>query len=113
VPFTETDAIGARLARVRAACEAIGRPADTLVLSAAHVLCVGADEAEFARRAAAIRRDPAELRRDGYAGTVSDVVDRLGALAELGVRRVYLQVLDLHDLDHLELVAREVAPQLP
>jgi len=113
VPFAEIDAIGARLARVREACETIGRPADTLVLSAAHVLCVGADDAEYARRAAAIHRDPAELRLQGVAGTVSEAVDRLGRLAELGVRRVYLQVLDLHDLDHLELVAREVLPQLP
>jgi hypothetical protein len=39
-------------------------------------------------------------------------VDRLGSLRDQGVERVYLQVLDLHDLDHLDLVAREVAPQL-
>lgn len=113
VPFTEIDSIGERLARVRAACEAIGRPADTLVPSAALVMCVGADDAEYARRAAAIHRDPTELRAQGVAGTVSEAVDRLGRLAELGVRRVYLQVPDLHDLDHLELVAREVLPQLP
>src|SRR5665647_3427779 len=56
---------------------------------------------------------PAELRLQGVAGTVGEAVDRLGRLAELGVPRVYLQVLDLHDLDHLELVAREVLPQLP
>ena len=46
------------------------------------------------------------------AGTPSALVDRLGVLAELGLERVYLQVLDLHDLDHLELVASEVASQL-
>ncbi len=99
-------------ARVRAACEAIGRHADDLVRSVALVLCVGADEAELTRRAAAIGREPAELREHGVAGTVSEAVDRLGTLAEMGVRRVYLQTLDLHDLDHLELVAAEVAPQL-
>jgi F420-dependent oxidoreductase-like protein len=100
------------LARVRAACEAIGRRADDLVYSAALVLCVGADDGEYARRAAAIGRDPAELRANGVAGTVSEVVDRLGALAEMGVQRLYLQTLDLHDLDHLELVAAEVAPRI-
>jgi len=98
--------------RVRAACEEIGRPAEDLVYSVALVLCAGADDAEVARRAAAIGREPAELRRNGVAGTVSEVVDRLGALAEAGTQRVYLQVLDLADLDHLALVAQEVAPQL-
>ena len=42
----------------------------------------------------------------------AQLVDRLGVLAETGVTRAYLQVLDLHDLDHLELVAAQVAPQL-
>ena len=76
------------------------------------VLCAGADDAEVTRRAAAIGREPAELRANGIAGTPSEVTDTLGALAELGVSRVYLQVLDLHDLDHLDLVAREVMPRL-
>jgi alkanesulfonate monooxygenase len=40
------------------------------------------------------------------------VVDQLGALAALGVARVYLQVLDLRDLDHLELIASTVMPQV-
>lgn len=110
--FPEIDDIPQMFARVRAACEAVGRPADDLTYSAALVMCVGADEAEFSRRAAAIGREPAELREHGIAGTVSEVVDRLGTLAEHGASRVYLQALDLADLDHLDLVAREVAPQL-
>jgi hypothetical protein len=76
------------------------------------VAAVGQDEAEFARRAAAIGREPAELREHGVAGTVTEVVDRLKALEAVGVERVYLQILDLADLDHLDLVAREVRPQL-
>jgi len=75
-------------------------------------MAVGADEAEFARRAARLGRAPAELREHGVAGTVSEAVDRLGALAQMGAQRVYLQVLDLADLEHLDLVAREVMPQL-
>ncbi|HQY32521.1 MAG TPA: TIGR03560 family F420-dependent LLM class oxidoreductase [Actinotalea sp.] len=98
--------------RVAAACEEIGRDPHTLVRSVALVLCVGADDAEVARRAGAIGRDPAELRAHGVAGTVTEAVDRLGALAEAGAQRVYLQVLDLADLDHLDLVAREVVPRL-
>ena len=50
--------------------------------------------------------------RTGWRARPAEVVDRLGRFAEAGATRVYLQVLDLSDLDHLELVAREVMPQL-
>ncbi|ASR55661.1 LLM class F420-dependent oxidoreductase [Cellulomonas sp. CW35] len=110
--FPELDTVEAKFARARQACEEIGRPADDLVLSAALVLCVGTDEQEFARRAAAIGREPAELREHGLAGTPGEVVERLQWLRGLGASRVYLQMLDLADLDHLELVADAVAPQL-
>jgi len=85
----------------------------TVISSAALVVCVGRTEAEFARRAAAIGRDPAKLRGNGCAGTPAEAVQRIGEYAEAGASRVYLQVLDLGDLDHLELVASEVLPQLP
>jgi alkanesulfonate monooxygenase len=98
--------------RVRAACEAAGRDPDSLVYSAALALCAGADEASFERRAAAIGREPAEVRRHGAAGTVNEVVDVLGRWRAAGAERIYLQVLDLADLDHLWLVASDVAPQL-
>ena len=80
--------------------------------SNALVLCVGADEAELDRRAAAIGRDKDELRENGLAGTPQEVVDKIGRYAELGAERLYLQVLDLSDLDHLRLVAREVMPHV-
>lgn len=110
--FPEFSDLPGLYARVRSACEEIGRPADDLTYSVALVLCVGEDEGDFRRRAQAVGREPDELRRHGIAGTVTEAVDRLGALAADGVERVYLQVLDLADLDHLELVAREVAPRL-
>jgi F420-dependent oxidoreductase-like protein len=112
VPF-ESAEVNARLfAGVRDACAEAGRDPSSLVLSSALVLCVGKDEAEFARRAAAIGRDVDELREHGVAGTPAEAVDVLGRYAEAGAQRVYLQVLDLADLDHLDLVANEVAPQL-
>jgi F420-dependent oxidoreductase-like protein len=98
--------------RVRAACEAIGRDPGSMVYSAAQVLCCGGDEAEFTRRAAAIGRSPDELRRDGAAGTPDEVAERLRSYRDAGAGRLYLQVLDLTDLDHLRLVAEAVAPQL-
>jgi F420-dependent oxidoreductase-like protein len=112
VPFASA-ADNARLfAGVRDACEETGRDPASLVYSSALVLCVGKDEAEIARRAAAIGRDVDELRRHGVAGTPAEAVDVLGRYADAGAQRVYLQVLDLTDLDHLDLVAGEVAPQL-
>ncbi|WP_072313738.1 TIGR03560 family F420-dependent LLM class oxidoreductase [Agrococcus sp. Marseille-P2731] len=87
--------------------EAIERAERTrpVVRSVALVACVGADEAAFARRAAAIGREPAELREHGIAGTRAEVEDRLGTLAADGVERVYLQTLDMGDLEHLDELA--------
>lgn len=110
--FPELDTVADKFAGVRSACEQIDRPADELVLSAAFVLCVGRDEAEFRRRAQAIGREPDELREHGLAGTPGEVAERLRWLGEQGATRTYLQVLDLADLDHLALVAEEVVPQL-
>jgi F420-dependent oxidoreductase-like protein len=112
VPFSPLDVFRNQRATVSEACERAGRDPATMLWSAALVLCVGKDDDEFLRRAAAIGRQPEELRRDGVAGTVSEAVDRLGAFAEAGADRVYLQVLDLGDLEHLRLVASDVTPAL-
>ncbi len=103
---------GAQFARVRAACEQIGRDPATLGLSAAQVVCCGADEAELARRAQAIGREVDELRTNGAAGTPDEVVARCRALGAAGADTVYLQVLDLDDLDHIRLLGESVLPHL-
>ncbi|MGZ4568490.1 MAG: LLM class F420-dependent oxidoreductase [Blastococcus sp.] len=112
VPFASADDNARLFAGVREACQDGGRDPSSMVFSSALVLCVGRDEAELARRAAAIGRDVDELRAHGVAGTPAEAVDTLGRYAEAGAERVYLQVLDLADLDHLDLVASEVVPQL-
>ena len=109
LPFATLEATAAAYGRVREAWVATGRE---LVLSAAQIVVCGRDEAEVARRAAAVGREPAELRENGLAGTPDELVDRLGRFAEAGATRMYLQVMDLSDLDHLELIAAEVMPQL-
>jgi F420-dependent oxidoreductase-like protein len=111
-PFASAEDTARLFAGVRAACEEAGRDPGSMVYSSALVLCVGKDEAEIARRAAAIGRDVDELREHGLAGTPAEAVDILGRYVEAGAERFYLQVLDLSDLDHLDLVASEVAPQL-
>jgi F420-dependent oxidoreductase-like protein len=107
LPFRSVAETARQFERVRAA--AAGKP---LVLSAAQTLCCGKDEAEFRRRAEAIQRDPDDLRANGVAGTVPEVVDAIGRFAEVGASRMYLQTLDLDDLEHIELVGAEVAAQL-
>lgn len=111
-PFVPREFFLTQTDRVRAACEAIDRDPDSMTFSVALVLCCGADETEVKRRAAAIGREPAELRRNGAAGTPDEVTATLRAWNEAGAERIYLQVLDLADLDHLDLVAESVAPAL-
>ena len=112
LPFHPHDAFTAACVRVRAACEAAGRDPDTMMFSAAQVLCCGEDEAAFQRRAAAISRNPEELRRGGACGTPAEVAEVLRSYAANGATRMYLQMLDQTDLDHLRLVAEAVVPQL-
>jgi len=98
------------VAAVAEACERAGRDPSSMTWSTAQVLCCGEDEEAYRRRAAAIGREPDQLRATALAGTVAEVTDKLGTFADGGAQRVYLQVLDLSDLDHLRLVAAEVAP---
>ena len=112
VPFEGAEANRRLFDGVREACQEAGRDPASLVLSSAVTVCVGRDDAEVARRADAIGLDVDQIRRQGVAGTPDQVVDQLGAYAEVGAQRAYLQVLDLVDLDHLDLIASEVAPRL-
>lgn len=113
VAFRPLDELSTQYERVRAAVADAGRAADSLVYSACFVLCAGATDADVARRADAIGREIDELRSNTPAfGSADQIVDALGAFAEAGVTRVYLQTLDMSDLDHLEYVATHVLPQL-
>ncbi len=108
--FVPLAAAAAQFERVKSACAAAGRDPASMRFSVALTLCCGQTEPEFQRRAKAIRREPEELRRIGLGGLVDEVIDRLGEVRELGCERAYLQVLDLHDLEHLELIAERVLP---
>ncbi|MFV8167039.1 LLM class F420-dependent oxidoreductase [Mycobacterium sp. 134] len=113
VPFVPLDTLKTQFARVADAVAAAGRAADALTYSAAFVVCAGSDEAQIAKRAAAINREVDELRSNSpLVGTPAEIVDKLGPFLEAGVQRVYLQMLDQSDLDHLELFASDVIRQL-
>jgi F420-dependent oxidoreductase-like protein len=110
--FVPLDATELQFQRMRQACERAGRDPASLRLSVGQTVCCGRDEAELARRAANIDREPDELRESGVAGTPDEVVARLRAFADLGAERFYLQILDVDDLDHLALLAEEVMPHV-
>ncbi len=113
VPFVPLETVKTQFERVAAAVSDAGRSADSMTYSAAFVLCAGRDEDEIGRRAAAIGREVDELRSNSpTVGTTAEIVDKLGPFLQAGVQRVYLQVLDMADLAHLEFFAREVLPQL-
>ena len=105
VPFSSIDDTAAAFDRVRQACAAAGRKEDSMVYSVAHVVCCGRTPDELAKRAAAIGREVDELRVHGLTGTPEEVGDKIAEYAGIGATTVYLQVLDLDDLDHLELLA--------
>jgi F420-dependent oxidoreductase-like protein len=111
VGFRSVADTGAAFDRVRAACDAIGRTSP-MTYSVAQTVCCGRDDAELARRAATLGREVDELREHGLAGTPAELVDEIGRFRQIGCDRVYLQVLDLQDLDHLDLLASEVMPRV-
>ncbi len=95
-----------------AACERLGRDPRTVARSVALTVCVGDTEREFLRRAEAIGRTPTDIRGRSAAGLVEEVAERLGEFGELGLRRVYLQLLDLSDLEQIALIGERLAPLL-
>ena len=111
--FPALEFVPIQFGRVRSALETVGRGPADMVFSAAFAVCAGRDDAQVARRAEAIGRDVGELRANTpLAGTPDEIVDRLGKFAEAGVQRVYLQLLDVADLDHLEFFAATVMRQI-
>jgi F420-dependent oxidoreductase-like protein len=110
VPFGTLEQTAAAYQRVVEACvqeerDAAGRA--PLVLSAAQTIAVGGTDTQARRRAEAIGEQPPLF------GTPDQVVEQIGRFAEIGTTRLFLQIRDLSDLDHLDLIAGQVAPQLP
>jgi F420-dependent oxidoreductase-like protein len=98
--------------RVRAACDIIGRDPDSVVFSAALTVCCGERVTDFKRRAGFLGRQPEELRENGAAGLPRQVAETLRTWGQAGATRIYLQMMDVHDLDQLGVIAEQVAPLL-
>ncbi len=112
VPFASAGITAERIAGVRAACEAAGRDPDELAYSHAITICCANGRSELERRAARIGRELEELRGSGAAGSPQEVVARLQEYRDAGATRSYLQVIDLEDLEHVELIATDVMAHL-
>ncbi len=105
------------------ACEAGGRDPATLPLTLMATCIVGEDRTQVLDRVRGVLKvfgsgdeDPeavlAERRERWIAGTPDEVVERLRALAEAGVERVYLQHLVHDDTEMVELIGEAVLPAL-
>lgn len=115
MPFKSVAETAGAYDRVREACDRVGRTEAgraPLVLSAGIVVAIGRTDAEAARRAAPLHEKSALPPEDPVVGSPAQLVQRIGEFAEIGATRVHLRMTDLDDLDHLELIAAEVLPQL-
>lgn len=112
LPFVGLPAAARQIMRVRAACDRIGRDPGTLRWSAALTLCVGRTAAEVVRRAAAAGSTVEQLRGHALVGSPQEVLDVIGRYGELGVQRIYLQLIDIRDLEQIRTVADEVLPRV-
>ena len=112
LPFAPVEICPSQFDLVRSACDAIERDPDSLIYSAAQVVCCGANEADVARRAKSIGRDVDELRKSGLAGSPDEILEKVSAFAATGASRLYLQILDMGDLEHVQYIADTVLSQL-
>lgn len=116
LPFRSVAETAEAYKRVLEACDRLGRAEagkQPLVLSAGLVVAIGRTDAEAARRAAVLHDKGSALPpEDLLVGSPAQLVDRIGEFAAIGATRVHLRLVDLADLDHLELIAAEVLPQL-
>ena len=110
VPMAPVEAYATQKDNVLRACEARGRDPETMTFSVMTTVCCGRDEKEIARRAEAIGQPVDVLRSAHTGGTPDEVIGKLKRYSEVGVTRVYLQLLDIRDLDHLAFLAEEVMP---
>ena len=112
--FPALEEIPQRLGNLRAACERVGRDPETLRFSLAMSTFAGPDDASLARRAEKMGRSIEQVR-DGVniVGDAGEIAERVTRYAELGIERVYFQLLDLQDVEHVEYLGAEVLPALP
>ena len=109
MPFKTVTETAAAFDRVRAASKRYGR---SVTLSAGIVVALGRTDAEAQRRAAPLHVPSALPPEDPVVGAPDALVQRIGEFAAIGATRIHLRVIDMSDLDHVELIASQVLPQV-
>jgi len=109
MPFRTVAETAEAFERVREAASGYGR---TVALSAGVVVALGRTDREAERRAAPLHVPSALPPEDPVVGGPAVLVDRIGELAAIGATRVYLRIIDMADLDHVDLIASDVLPAL-
>ena len=109
-PFKSVDDARNLFSNVRLACDAVSRDPDSMIMSSALVVVCADTEAELHRRAKAIGREVGELRTDGLCGSAGQIAEKLDAYRKVGATRVYLQILDLSDLEHVQQIGEQLLP---
>ena len=89
-----------------------GRLDDRLPLSIMTGVLVGAGGSEYEKRVKALEKwnGQAGISDAWITGDVDSAIDQLRELADAGVERAMLQNLLHRDLDHVELIGREIIP---
>lgn len=114
IVFQPEDVIADRLQRVARACEAIDRDPATLKRTVGLTTLAGATDADLRRRAANTGVELVSFRaRHTFCGDAAAIAERVSRLVALGAERVYFQMMDMTDLDHLAYLGAEVLPLLP
>ncbi|HVA70230.1 MAG TPA: LLM class F420-dependent oxidoreductase [Acidimicrobiales bacterium] len=112
VPFAPYEVCRSQFKLVDGACAALQRDPASLVRSVALVVCCAENETDLERRTSNIGRDVGELSANGLAGSPQQIAEKILTYGELGVTRIYLQILDMSDLDHVGVIASEIMPAL-
>jgi F420-dependent oxidoreductase-like protein len=112
MPFKSVADTAEAYERVAEAADRVGRTKAPLVLSTGIVVACGRTDAQARHRAAPLHVKSALPPEDPVIGPPGLLVDRIGEFAAIGTTRVHLRLIDMADLDHLELIASEVLPQL-
>jgi alkanesulfonate monooxygenase len=112
MPFVNSDVFMEQCVRVRDACTSIDRDPKTLKYTIAQATVCGANAAEVEQRTKKIGREVAELSANGLCGTPAQLIAKIGEWKAAGAETIYMQILDLDDLDHLDLIGEEVLPHV-
>jgi F420-dependent oxidoreductase-like protein len=107
-PFRSAAQAKEHFTAVSAACEAIGRDPKTMNFSSAQVIVCADSNAELERRAKAVGREVEDLRINGLFGSAKEIAEQLKGYREAGATRVYVQILDLSDLEHIAQIGEQL-----